>query len=528
MAGPLLAQQGTKPIRLSAEHDAAVNRRRRMVVQYDAYDTFGVDFDQWLQYRFAYVDDPGSQIDSIWWDIGPLGPGGYPNPPGKSAVQDWLDKGIDPAGRLIEETRKRKLEVFWNHRISEVDLDPTATSNGWTSQPHPLKKAHPDWLIKTWWPHGLWNLAVPEVRQYTLDVLRELTQKYPLDGFQLDFARHVPCLPPGRQWELRGHVTDMVRMARQLTLEVAAQRGRPMLLAARVPRSLAGCRIDGFDIEAWAQEGLVDILTLGSRSIDVDIAGYRRATAGRSIKLQPCFDDHHATDGYRYAPIEVLRGVFANWWQQGADGIVTFNWSTAPPEICQMVGAESGPPTHRQAYLEAGSPETLAGKNKVFVVERRGGYPWAEGYFNQNDDALLPATLADDGSPATVPVRIADDLKSRSGQIKQAVLRVVLFGAAEADEVEVKLNDQPLTATLRDAAWKDPQIFSPAPQPASGGNGDYKVTPRQKLLRLDFPVSPQICLMGENRVQMRLIKRISHEVAAVALEKLEVHVDYST
>ena len=45
--------------------------------------------------------------------------------------------------------------------------------------------------------------------------LREVATMYDLDGLQLDFARHVPCLPVGRQWELRGHVTELMRMARR-------------------------------------------------------------------------------------------------------------------------------------------------------------------------------------------------------------------------------------------------------------------------------------------------------------------------
>ena len=156
------------------------------------------------------------------------------------------------------------------------------------------------------------------MRQITVESLREVAERYDFDGIQLDFARHVPCLSLGRQWELRYHVTDLVRSVRRMLLEVERKRGRPFLLAAKVPQNLKGCRIDGFDVEVWAAENLVDIFTLGSRSMDVDLASFRRITAGRNIKLQPCFDDHHTTDGYRCVPIEVLRGVFANWWQQAA------------------------------------------------------------------------------------------------------------------------------------------------------------------------------------------------------------------
>ena len=64
-------------------------------------------------------------------------------------------------------------------------------------------------------------------------------------------------------------------MVRLMLLEVAQNRRRPLLLAARVPCNLEGCRQDGFDIAMWAR--------------------------GRNIKLQPCHDDHLATDAYQYA-----------------------------------------------------------------------------------------------------------------------------------------------------------------------------------------------------------------------------------
>ena len=63
-------EQELEVIQLSNEHHDAVNRRRRIVVQYDAFSQLGADFKQWLDYRFSYVDEPGNQIDSIWWDIG--------------------------------------------------------------------------------------------------------------------------------------------------------------------------------------------------------------------------------------------------------------------------------------------------------------------------------------------------------------------------------------------------------------------------------------------------------------------------
>ncbi len=219
-----------------------------------------------------------------------------------------------------------------------------------------------------------------------------------------------------------------------MLLGVERKRGRPFLLAAKVPQNLKGCRIDGFDVEVWVAENLIDIFTLGSRSMEVDLAAFRRITAGRNIKLQPCFDDHHTTDGYRYAPIELLRGVFGNWWQQGADSVCTFNWSNGPPETQHTFGDDylPGPRSHQQAYQEVGAADTLQ-----FNVERRGGYPWAEGYFNRNDDAPLPADLARDGQPITLRVRISDDLPECANRVGSVLLRTVLFGASDDEAADL-------------------------------------------------------------------------------------------
>ena len=507
---------------LSETHRAAVNRRRRITVQYDGNNALGKDWQEWLDYRFRWIDEPGVQIDSVWWDIQPLLKNRYPTPP-DSLIYRWPDEKTDIVEQLIAETRKRGLEVFWNHRISEVDLKPPG-SKGWTKTPHPLKAAHPDWVMKTWWPHGLWNLENAEVREYKVGLLRHLAETYPLDGFQLDFARHVPCLPVGRQWELRHHVTRFVRQVREMTLEVARKRGRPILLAARVPRSLQGCRVDGFDIETWAQQNLLDILSLGSRSLEVDIEAYRKIIGGRNIKLQPCCDDHHAPDGYRCPPIEVFRGTFSNWWQQGADSVMTFNWACADPELCEKMGGAVAPLSQLEAYRQVGTPATFKGKDKTFVVERRGGYPWADGYFNRNDDSPLPQLISADGSAVSLAVRLADPIRNEARKVRSVVLAAILFGATKSNRFELTFNGKKLTAQARDYDWKDPQIFSPRTTPASGGRfSRYRVNPKQKLLRSEYPIAPRLCRVGKNQIEIR---SASNPTAKVQLEKLEVELKY--
>jgi hypothetical protein len=301
------------------------------------------------------------------------------------------------------------------------------------------------------------------------------------------------------------------------------------LLAAKVPERLEGCRMDGLDTEAWAQQGLVDILTLGSRSMDVDTAAFRRVTAGRNIKLQPCHDAYHATDGYRSPPIEFFRGVFGNWWQQGADAVVAFNWSNASPEVCERVGAEAGPASERQALLEVGSPETLRGRDKLFAVERRWGYPWTDGYANANMLAPLPAKLPNDGRETRFVVRVCDHLAATMEPIEELTVRVVLFGAQLDDRLSVTLNGIPLGApVVADSSWKDPQIYSPQQQPTSGGSGKYVINPEQRLLLLIYVASPAQFRLGENQIEVRVADRVPYGPGDdISIEKLEVAVRYA-
>ncbi|MAE66083.1 MAG: hypothetical protein CMJ18_17570 [Phycisphaeraceae bacterium] len=542
---------------MSQAHHEAVNRRRRIVVQYDPNLEIGLDLTQRSgteasndaigstvrmvghseltgQSVFVYEDDPETQIDAIIWDMGgPTGMATYRSkvldPFPHASLRRWWDEGLDLVAALVDACRERELEVFWNHRISEADFLPDSGGSDPEDEINPVKIAHPDWVIRDIHWYGDWNYAVPEVRALNLEVLEELAANYDFDGFQIDFSRHVPCLPPGEEWAHRDAMTDFVRSVRHMTLDVERERGRPFLLGVKVPRNEAGCRADGFDVETWARQSLVDSFTVGCRSIDVDLDFFRRITDGRDIKLQPTLETHHATAGYKFSSVEFLRGVFGNFWQQGADTVQTFNWSAALQQ-------ERGEFPHRfdatrvelQALKEIGSPEMLAGRDKMFAIERRGGFPWSGGFFARNDTAPLPVTLANHGRPEELEVRICDNLRALADKLDEVMLRVVLHGAREGDHFEIRLNGAALGPSLDDHEWKDPQILTPGPQTATCSLIQREIDPDQKLLRMDYAVPPRLCRVGANRVTVRIVKRVPHESREhIAVEKIEIHVRYA-
>ena len=518
---PILA---ASPVRLSREHLKAVHRRRRIVMMQDAYGDghgatpMGGDFASWLRYRFSYPDELETQIDAIWWDMAALAV--YPNQGFPADVQArydaWAAAGNDPLKALVDGTHSRGLEAFFNHRISEVELD------GKTFR---LKTENPDWVVPTWWPHGMWNLAAPGLQDFKLRNLRYLAENYDFDGLQIDFARHTPVLPPGRRWELRGRVTGFIRRVRLMLLEAAKKRGRPFLLAVRVPKSVQGAKEDGFDLESWARNRLVDIFTIGTRSLDVDVGSFLAIARGRDIKVQPCWDDHHASDAYQWQSIEFLRGVYSNWWRQGADSVVTWNWSNATRNTCEKMGINPGPASHGQGYRELGSLESMRLRDKIFALDRRGAFPWAEGFFNRNADARLPLRLTAGGEPVRLDLRIEEPIAEVPDRVDALKLRIVLFGAGPETRVRARFNGSALKPVLRDPEWKDYQIVSPRPQPNSGKAARQRVDPDQRLLRIEYGLDPKDCRAGLNTAELALAPAGAGD--GVKLEKVEVHVKYS-
>jgi len=493
-------------VELSAAHVAAVNRRRRIYVNNDAgYDAVAmgpkltaIQPDEWLAARFSAFDQPGSQVDCVGWCLDEGNIAAYPSKVLPElqypTLLRWRKEGVDIAQRIVEESHRRKLEVFWEHRLNGADREADVS----TPARHPLKDAHPKWLLEgSWWGPGLWNFAVPEVRQYKVSVLREVAERYDLDGLNLDFGRHPPYLPDGKQWEHREALTDFVRQVRLMLQDVSRKRGRPFLLSVRVADSVPGCHFDGFDIESWVRQNLVDMIIIGTRSIQVDLTGFKQVVRGTHVKLYPCIDQHHSPDGYHaVGSPEFLRGVAANWWHQGADGIATFNFWNELPAAAKVIGSSGplldGQSVHAQAYTEMGDPRKLVSLDKWFVVARRygGGFydrlgnRWGD-YTNLNHQVPLPQTLGAD--PTWVEVYVADDLANPAEPIERLELRLFFSSKADPKQVRVKFNGSLLRDPVVEDLWSTYRLN--AQQLALGRNlvtlDDTSPQPRDKPLSLE-------------------------------------------
>ena len=174
LLAPLAALHAAEPVSLSADHTAAVNRQRRIFFQYDpAADIqrpggFGADMAAVMSYVFDGVSQPSSQVDAICIDVSNEGVAHYRSKI-LPAIQHpglikWREQGLDYFDELIKEGHKRNKEIWWGLRMNEVERGDLATYDikvyAEMKERNPVKAAHPEWLIRSWWWQGFWNYAV--------------------------------------------------------------------------------------------------------------------------------------------------------------------------------------------------------------------------------------------------------------------------------------------------------------------------------------------------------------------------------
>ena len=201
-----------------------------------------------------------------------------------------------------------------------------------------------------------------------IEIIEEICQRYDVDGFELDYIRH-PVLFSRR---MRGEpctteeiaiITSMMEEIRSLTDAAAERRGRPLLIAARVPDTFGTCLDNGMDVVTWLEEDLTDLLIIGGGYApwSLPVETWVEAAGPHGVPVYPCVNL-----GKESLPL--VRGLASNWYRAGVDGLYFWNLGT-PFEF--MTG-EQLLETRRSCYAcvhEVGEANMLVGKDKLFSVD---------------------------------------------------------------------------------------------------------------------------------------------------------------
>ena len=352
-----------------------------------------------------------------------------------------------PLHLVCDFAHEHGMETFASVRMNDVH-DSFMDANAMTV----WKRTHPEFMVDTRGTLPEFELYTTAqdfshepVRQRKLEIIEEICQRYDVDGFELDYIRH-PVLFNRR---MRGEpctadeidiITSMMREIRNLTDRAAERRGRPLLIAVRVPDTFTTCLDNGMDVSAWLNEDLIDILIIGGGYApwSLPVETWVEAAQPHSVPVYPCVNM-----GKELLPL--VRGLASNWYRAGVDGLYFWNLGT-PFEF--MTGDELVETRHRcyACVHEVGEANILVSKEKLFSVDSATGGILLY-YAHLSAPRPLPLEskrgALRTGVIGRLPLIVGDDVESHPPT--QATLSVGLDDPSWKDALLIRLNGEELT-----------------------------------------------------------------------------------
>jgi len=197
-----------------------------------------------------------------------------------------------------------------------------------------------------------YDYAHPEVRAYFADVVSQACRRYDLEGIELDWQRHPFFFRFGQERRYIPVMNDFVRQVRKTIDQHGKRRGRPILLAVRVPDSPESALAIGLDPETWMADGCVDLLVAGNGFAPFSCPFSEWVKLGRQydVPVYGCLDRIQKILGRP----EAVRAAAHRAWEDGVDGIYFFNHFI---------------PAEYETLREVGDPKRLVRANKLYRID---------------------------------------------------------------------------------------------------------------------------------------------------------------
>ncbi|MBQ9789082.1 MAG: family 10 glycosylhydrolase [Lentisphaeria bacterium] len=278
----------------------------------------------------------GKVIDKVLW-------------PRYKVMKKLHEDGIDPYKIWIDQLRKRGVRPWISWRTNDIHNP----FNTWEVSYSDFWAAHPEWRTGVFpnytnWQATAMDYSIPEVREHVMHIIFTLIDTYDIDGFELDFMRFGEAFRHGKEIT-EGHkiMLEMLREIRKHLDEKAAKEGRDRIkLGLRLAADPRDAWRLGFDVETYAKEGLIDLVTAATvfhtTWHDVPVREWKKL-CGDNVEFAVCIESNKRSHWYflqsSYAdPGDVANGLAASYLHQGADKIYLFNTFWYPKDIMTTSG----------------------------------------------------------------------------------------------------------------------------------------------------------------------------------------------
>ena len=444
------------------------HRRRRVIYNDDgdqqfveAQESYGyhiVDGQSFVEARTTPTFD--THVDTYVWCLG-----NGADPPwggGQFKVLPCLGSHTRATDLIVEACHRQGMEVWGSLRMN--DIHDSFRTGGLEDTDDPVKAENPEWMIEP--PERrnlaegvmdryLWsafNFALPGVREYRLAFIEKTASEHDLDGYELDFTRFIWNFPLGQERQYAHLMTGLVRQARSRLNAIGRSRGRPYTFVVHVFDSPETSLELGLEVEAWLDEGLVDVLAVGMGYMPyvLKLDQWVELGARYDVPVYPSINTNtYAGDWKKLndGPVfhEALRASTAYYWQEGADGQYLFNL------FCQQDRRVAGlDPGYIYAPLcEIGDPTSLRGKDKLYAIQ-----PTADRGFCQHGSEKAPLPIALDRKEHVLPLKMGPDATDTGAK---AQIRAWTTGGDGAPTVWLRLNHK-LLETIQNGNWYEAEV----------------------------------------------------------------------
>lgn len=240
----------------------------------------------------------------------------------------WMlqQKGLDTYQILIDRSRRNDISPWISIRMNDHHYfdDTTKINSFWLR--------HPEFRTSE---RGSYNFAKKEVRDYFKSFVREVLDKYDVDGIELDWMRSPSIFKREDISQGMELINQFMKDVRQITGQKSRERGHPIKIAARVPVLPNIGKNYGLDGVAWVKNATVDILiptNWASTNFNIPVELWRSEIGpGHDYILAPGADaiGHKSFNNSQhkmiFSNIETMRGFAASTYSRGADVIYYFN-----------------------------------------------------------------------------------------------------------------------------------------------------------------------------------------------------------
>ena len=243
---------------------------------------------------------------------------------GKNAA--ILAKGVDHYAICFERCRELGISPWASVRMNDHHwLDnPKKSSRFW--------QAHPEYRLGS--GRSRYDFGHEEVRTYHLALIREVLERYDIDGIELDWLRTLPTIKGPDPQENKRKLTDFMRQVREAADRVAKRRGRPISVAVRVPTRPTVADAYDLDVTTWVRDGFVDTVIacncFTSTDTDIPLEQWRDLIGKTERPYVLVAGTDHGIRAYpkgrkMSSTLESLRGFTAAMVGRGANSIYLFN-----------------------------------------------------------------------------------------------------------------------------------------------------------------------------------------------------------